>query len=73
MSEFWTLLFRYFFRLMVQEHETQEAEKRRKLLENRLAAEREVVAKARRHDLYHHIRLLTDYLKRGDVEGQRPI
>ncbi len=59
--------------LINQEHETRELETQRKLLESQLATEREFVsqAKARRHDLHHHINLLTDYLERGDVEGAR--
>jgi len=59
--------------LMSQEHEAQEAEAQRKLLENQLATEREFVTQARthRHDLRHHISLLTDYLERGDLEGAR--
>jgi len=59
--------------LMGQEHEAREAESQRKLLENQLATEREFVAqaKAHRHDLYHHINLLTDYLKQGDTEGAK--
>ncbi len=59
--------------LMSQEHEAHEIEAQRKLLENQLAMEQEFVtqAKARRHDLHHHIDLLTDYLERGDVEGAR--
>ncbi len=59
--------------LINQEHEAKEAEAQRRLLESQLATEREFVAqaKARRHDLHHHINLLTDYLERGDVEGAR--
>ncbi len=59
--------------LINQEHEAKEAEAQRKLLESQLAAEREFLAqaKARRHDLHHHINLLTDYLERGDIEGAR--
>ncbi len=57
--------------LLNQEYEAREIEAQRKLLESQLATEQEFVAqaKARRHDLHHHINLLTDYLKRGDVEG----
>jgi len=59
--------------LLNQEHEAKETESQRKLLESQLATEREFVsqAKAHRHDLHHHINLLTDYLERGDVEGAR--
>ncbi len=59
--------------LMSQDYEAQEAEAQRKLLENQLATEREFViqAKTHRHDLRHHINLLTDYLERGDTEGAR--
>ncbi len=59
--------------LINQEHEARELEAQRKLLESQLATEREFVtqAKARRHDLHHHINLLTDYLERGDIEGAR--
>lgn len=59
--------------LMLQEHETQQAEAQRKLLENQLAAEREFVnqANTHRHDLRHHISLLNDYLEREDLEGAR--
>ncbi len=59
--------------LMAREHEIQETEAQRKLLESQLATEREFVeqAKTRRHDMYHHINLITDYLERGDVEGAR--
>jgi len=57
--------------LVNREHEVKEAETQRKLLESQLAAEREFVAqaKASRHDLYHHINLLTDYLEREDIQG----
>ncbi len=57
--------------LINREYEAKEAEAQRKLLESQLAAEREFVTqtKARRHDLHHHINLLTDYLEREDVEG----
>ncbi len=57
--------------LINREHEAKDAEAQRKLLESQLDTEREFVmqAKARRHDLYHHINLLTDYLERGDIEG----
>jgi len=59
--------------LINRAHEAQETEAQRKLLENQLAMERELVAqtKARRHDLHHHIDLLTDYLERGDLEGAK--
>lgn len=59
--------------LMSREQEAQETEAQRKLLENQLATEREFViqAKTRRHDLRHHISLVTDYLERGDLEGAR--
>ncbi len=59
--------------LINREHEAREIEAQRKLLENQLATEREFViqARTRRHDLYHHIYLITDYLERGDVEGAR--
>ncbi len=59
--------------LMNREHEAQETEAQRKLLESQLATEQEFVtqAKARRHDLRHHVGLLTDYLERGDLEGAR--
>jgi len=59
--------------LMSQEYEAQKVEAQRKLLENQLTTEREFViqAKTRRHDLRHHISLLTDYLERGDVEGAK--
>ncbi len=59
--------------LLNQEYEARELEAQRKLLESQLATEQEFVAqaKARRHDLHHHINLLTDYLERGDVEGAR--
>ncbi len=59
--------------LMSREHETQKAEAQRKLLENQLETEREFVmqAKTYRHDLYHHISLITDYLGRGDIEGAK--
>ncbi len=59
--------------LINQGHEAQEAEAQRKLLENQLATEREFVtqAKVRRHDLYHHISLITDYLERKDLEGAK--
>ncbi len=59
--------------LMNREQEAQEAEAQRKLLENQLAMEQEFVtqAKTRRHDLRHHIGLVTDYLERGDLEGAR--
>lgn len=59
--------------LMNREHEAREAESQRKLLENQLATEQEFViqAKTRRHDLHHHISLITDYLERGDTQGAR--
>ncbi len=59
--------------LLNRAHEAQEAEAQRKLLETQLAAEQEFVtqARTRRHDLRHHIGLLTDYLKRGDLEGAK--
>lgn len=59
--------------LINQEHEAKEAAAQRKLLESQLATEREFVAqaKARRHDLHHHVNLLTEYLERGDLEGAR--
>jgi len=59
--------------LISREHEARELEAQRKLLEGRLAAEREYVAqaKAHRHDLHHHINLITDYLERGDIEGAK--
>ncbi len=59
--------------LMVREHEAQETEAQRKLLETQLDTEREFVAQAKeyRHDIYHHIRLLADYLERGDLEGAK--
>jgi len=58
-------------KMMNLEHEAREAEAQRKLLENQLATEREFVAQAKthRHDLHHHINLITDYLERGDLEG----
>ncbi len=57
--------------LMAKEHEAQNTEAQRKLLENQLTTEREFVeqAKSRRHDMYHHINLITDYLEQGDIEG----
>jgi len=59
--------------LMNREHEARETEAQRKLLETKLATEQEFVAQAKthRHDLHHHIRLLTDYLERGDIDGTR--
>jgi len=59
--------------LMAKEHEEQGTEAQRKLLESQLATEREFVAQAKayRHDLYHHIYLLADYLERGDMEGAK--
>ncbi len=59
--------------LMAQEHEAQETEAQRKLLENQLATEREFVSQAKehRHDLYHHMRLIADYLEREDIEGAK--
>ncbi len=59
--------------LLNQEHEARELEAQRKLLENQLATEQEFVAQAKayRHDLYHHIRLVAGYLERGDVDGAR--
>jgi len=59
--------------LMSQEYEAQEAETQRRLLENQLATEREFViqAKAHRHDLRHHVSLITEYLERGDIEGAK--
>ncbi len=59
--------------LMAQEYEAQESEAQRRLLESQLAAEREFVtqAKANRHDLHHHLGLITEYLERGDLEGAR--
>jgi len=59
--------------LLNREHEAKEAETQRRLLESQLTAEREFVAqaKAHRHDLHHHINLLTDYLEQGDIEGAR--
>ncbi len=67
------LVARHTIILMVQEREALETEAQRKLLETQLAAEREFVAQAKeyRHDLYHHIRLLADYLERGDVDGAK--
>ncbi len=63
----------YTIALMDREHEARETEAQRKLLENQLATEREFVtqAKTHRHDLRHHISLLTDYLERGDTDGAR--
>jgi len=59
--------------LIDREHEAREMEAQRKLLESRLATEQDYVlqAKARRHDLHHHINLITDYLERGDTEGAK--
>jgi len=59
--------------LMGREHEARETEAQRKLLEDQLATEREFVAQAKayRHDLHHHVGLITDYLERGDIEGAR--
>lgn len=59
--------------LLNREHEAKEAEAQRKLLETQLAAEQEFVtqARTRRHDLHHHIGLLTDYLEQGDLEGAK--
>jgi len=59
--------------LINQGHEARELEAQRKLLENQLATEREFVtrAKTQRHDMYHHIYLITDYLERGDIEGAK--
>ncbi len=67
------LVARHTIALMVREHEAQETEAQRKLLETQLAAEREFVAQAKehRHDLYHHFRLLADYLERGDLDGAK--
>ncbi len=59
--------------LMNREHEARETEAQRKLLESQLTMEREFVTqtRARRHDLHHHIFLLSDYLERGDMEGAK--
>lgn len=59
--------------LQRREYALRDAEAQRKVLEVRLAAEREFVeqAKARRHDMRHHMTLLDDYLGRNDVEGAR--
>ncbi len=67
------LVARHTIILMVREHEALETETQRKLLENQLDTEREFVAQAKeyRHDIYHHIRLLADYLERGDLEGAK--
>ncbi len=67
------LVARHTIILMVREHEALENEAQRKLLENQLDTEREFVAQAKeyRHDIYHHIRLLADYLERGDLEGAK--
>ncbi len=61
--------------LMSQKYEAQEAEAQRKLLEDRIATEKEFVTQAttHRHDLHHHISLINDYLKREDIEGMKPI
>jgi len=59
--------------LLDREHEARELDVQRKLLEEQLTTEREFVAQAEahRHDIRHHVFLLTDYLERGDVEGAR--
>ncbi len=59
--------------LMSQKYEAQEAEAQRKLLEDRIATEREFVTQANthRHDLHHHISLINDYLDHGDIEGMK--
>jgi len=63
----------YTIALIYREHEAQEAEAQRKLLESQLATEREFVAQAKthRHDMHHHISLIKDYLEQGDLEGAR--
>ncbi len=59
--------------LLNRSHEAQEAEAQRKLLESQLSVEQEFVAqaKAHRHDLHHHINLISDYIEREDLEGAR--
>ncbi len=59
--------------LMNREREARELEAQRRLLESQLTTERAFVtqAKARRHDLQHHINLLTAYLEQGDLEGAK--